>query len=149
MHFRFPAIAFVLIFSLLPAAARDDLDWLKEPDKLNLTLTVQDPDKWIENTVHQISEGKTGELVTGYRPNNSSLSNELRGLSKWGRPVFIEKVRDVRYGTLLREVIYLALYNDTDYVYFRFIIKKNKGGWLISDFWFKTELTHLFPEFVP
>jgi hypothetical protein len=31
-------------------------------------------------------------------------------------------------------------------VYFRFTIKKNVGGWLISNFAFKSEPSELFPK---
>jgi len=58
----------------------------------------------------------------------------------------MEKVVDVKFGTALREVIYVALYHRTDYIYFRFTIKKNVGGWLISNFAFKSEASDLFPK---
>jgi hypothetical protein len=101
---------------------------------------VADPDKWIEQALADISQGKTDDFARNYlalidKPDSfDSFAGNLRVLSRLGAPVFMENVVDVKFGTALREVVYLALYHRTDYVYFRFTIKKNSGGWLISDF---------------
>jgi hypothetical protein len=73
-----------------------------------------------------------------------TFSDLPRPLTRSGSPAFIEKVWDARYGTALRDVIYVAQY-DRDYTYFKFTIKKNRGGWLISNFEFKNEPAKLFP----
>ncbi len=113
---------------------------------------VADPDKWIEQAVANLSQGRTDEFARNYlslidKPNSfDSLAGNLRALVPLGAPAFMDKVVDVKYGAALREVIYLALYRQTDYVYFRFTIKKNLNGWLISDFSFKSEPAELFPK---
>ncbi len=98
-----------------------------------------------------IAQGKTDDFARNYlalidKPNSfDPFAANLRVLQQFGAPVFMEKVVDVKYGGALREVIYLALYRRTDYVYFKFVIKKNSGGWLISDFAFKSNASDLFP----
>ncbi len=113
-----------------------------------------DPDKWIQQGLKDIAQGKTDDFARNYlalidKPNSfDPFAANLRVLQQFGAPVFMEKVVDVKYGGALREVIYLALYRRTDYVYFKFVIKKNSGGWLISDFAFKSErLGSLSPRF--
>ena len=102
-----------------------------------------------------IAQGKTDDFARNYlalidKPNSfDPFAANLRVLQQFGAPVFMEKVVDVKYGGALREVIYLALYRRTDYVYFRFVIKKNSGGWLISDFAFKSNASISFPQISP
>ncbi|MFY9624543.1 MAG: hypothetical protein WAJ91_09190, partial [Rhodoplanes sp.] len=120
------------------------------PARADITV-VPDPDKWIQQGLKDIAQGKTDDFARNYlalidKPNSfDPFAANLRVLQQFGAPVFMEKVVDVKYGGALREVIYLALYRRTDYVYFKFVIKKNSGGWLISDFAFKSNASDLFP----
>ena len=138
MHTRLLAVIAVIIASLTPARA-------------DITV-VPDPDKWIQQGLKDIAQGKTDDFARNYlalidKPNSfDPFAANLRVLQQFGAPVFMEKVVDVKYGGALREVIYLALYRRTDYVYFKFVIKKNSGGWLISDFAFKSNASDLFPR---
>ena len=134
----FAAVAFLIAAALAPARA-------------DITV-VPDPDKWIEQGLKDIAQGKTDDFARNYlalidKPNSfDPFAANLRVLQQFGAPVFMEKVVDVKYGGALREVIYLALYRRADYVYFKFVIKKNLGGWLISNFAFRSEASELFPE---
>lgn len=117
---------------------------------------VSDPDQWINQALQKISDGKTDEFARDFlklidQPNSfDSFAGNLRILSQLGAPVFMDKVVDVKYGDAMREVVYVALYRRTDYIYFKFTIKKNTGGWLISNFSFKNEASNLFPpDFAP
>lgn len=131
------AAAFIL---LLPMAARSDV------------VVVADPDKWIEQALKDITQGKTDEFARNFlglidkAGNFDSFAGNLRPLSRLGTPVFLEKISDVSVGTVMREVIYLALYGRTNYTYFKFTMKKNRGGWLISNFEFKVEPADLYPK---
>lgn len=115
-------------------------------------VVVADPDKWIEQALQDISQGKTDEFARNFltlidKPNIfDSFAGNLRILGRIGAPVFMEKISDVKFGSVLREVIYLALYRRTDYMYFKFTMKKNRGGWLISNFEFKSEASDAFPK---
>ena len=137
---RILKLAFIALLALGPVAARADV------------TVLPDPDKWIETALQDISQGKTDDFARNYLKliDKSgifdSFSGNLRVLSRIGPPVFMEKVQDTKYGTALREVTYVALYRQTDYMYFKFTIKKNKGGWLISNFEFKSEAADLFPK---
>lgn len=114
-------------------------------------VVLQDPDKWIEEALADISAGKTDEFARNFlkiidKPRMfDSFAGNLRVLGRIAPPVFIEKISDAKYGPALRQVMYVGLYNQTDYMYFKFTLKKNRGGWLISNFEFKSEPGDLFP----
>jgi len=125
------------------------------PVRADVTL-VSDPDQWIDQALQKIAEGKTDEFARDFlkmidQPNSfDSFAGNLRILVQLGTPAFTDKVVDVKYGNALREVVYVALYRKTNYMYFKFTIKKNVGGWLISNFAFKNEASDLFPpNFAP
>ena len=126
-------------FVALSLAARADI------------VVLPDPDKWIETALEDITNGKTDDFARNYltligKPELfDSLAGNVRILSTLGAPAFMEKVSDEKYGTAVREVVYLALYRQTDYMYFRFVIKKNRGGWAITNFSFKSEPGETFP----
>lgn len=115
-------------------------------------VVVRDPDKWIEQALQDITQGKTDDFARNFltlidQPNSfDSFAGNLRELTRIGAPAFLDKVYEAKYGDSLREVIYMALYQRSDYIYFKFIIKKNVGGWLISNFAFKNEASGLFPK---
>lgn len=139
---RFCATIAVLIAALAPVRA-------------DVTI-ISDPDQWIGQALQKISQGRTDEFAREFlklidQPNSfDSFAGNLRVLSQLGAPAFMDKVVDVKYGDALREVVYIALYHRTDYMYFKFTIKKNVGGWLISNFAFKNEASDLFPpNFAP
>jgi len=121
------------------------------PGQAKVTI-VPDADNWIEAALQDIAQGKTDEFSRKYlklidkEAIFDSFSANIRPLSRVGAPVFTEKASDVKYGAALREVIFVALYQDADYVYFKFTIKKNRGGWVISNFSFATETGQLFPK---
>jgi len=133
-------MVFIAVLTFAPLAARADV------------AIVQDPDKWIESALQDIAQGKTDDFARNFlklidKSNLfDSFSGNLKVLGRIGAPAFMEKVQDVKYGTALREVIYLALYRQTDYMYFKFAMKKNRGGWMISNFEFKSEPADLFPK---
>jgi hypothetical protein len=137
---RIHAIVFAAVLALTCAAARADV------------VVLDDPDKWIETAIKDISAGKTDDFahnflkIIGKENIFDSFAEKLQVLGRIGPPIFMEKVQDVKYGTALREVVYLALYRQTDYMYFKFTIKKNNNGWLISNFEFKSEPADLFPK---
>jgi hypothetical protein len=115
-------------------------------------VVLQDPDKWIEQALKNIAAGKTDDFAREFlkvidKPGSfDSFAGNLRVLGRMAPPVFVEKISDTTYGPALRQVMYVALYNRTDYMYFKFTIKKNRDGWLISNFEFKSEPGDLFPN---
>ena len=125
------------------------------PVRAEVTI-VSDPDQWITEALQQISDGKTDDFARNFlkmidqSSSFDSFAGNLRILSQLGKPAFMDKVVDVKYGDALREVVYVALYRHTDYIYFKFTMKKNVDGWLISNFAFKNEASNLFPpNFAP
>lgn len=138
MFARFFAAITILVAVIVPARA-------------DVTI-ISDPDQWISQALANISQGRTDDFARDFlkmidQPNSfDAFAGNLRILSQLGEPAFMDKVVDVKYGDALREVIYLALYRRTDYMYFKFTIKKNVGGWLISNFAFKNEASELFPS---
>lgn len=125
------------------------------PIRAEVTI-VKNPDQWIDQALQKISDGKTDEFAREFlkmidqEKSFDSFASNLRILSQIGAPVFMDKVVDVKYGDALREVVYVALYRHTDYIYFKFTMKKNVDGWLISNFAFKNEASNLFPpNFAP
>lgn len=113
---------------------------------------VKDPDAWIDGALKQLTAGRTDDFAHAYlklidKPDSfDSFAGSLRVLGRIGPPAFIDKVVDQKYGTSLREVIYVAQYQRTDYIYFKFTIKKHRDGWMISNFEFKNETGDLFPK---
>jgi hypothetical protein len=136
---RFIGIVVAAFLVLAPAAARADI------------VVISDPDKWIEGAMTNIAEGRTQEFARDFlklidKPDNfDSFHGNLAVLGRIGKPVFFEKVSDERYGNVLRQVTYVALYRQVDYMYFRFIVKKNRNGFAITNFEFKNEAGDLFP----
>lgn len=115
-------------------------------------VVVADPDKWIEQALKDLTQGRTDEFARNFlalidKPGNfDSFAGNLRPLGRLGSPLFLEKISDVSVGTVMREVNYLALFGRTNYTYFKFTMKKNRGGWLISNFEFKVEPADLYPK---
>lgn len=64
---------------------------------------VSDPDKWIEQALADISQGRTDEFARNYltlidKPNSfDSFAGNLRALVPLGAPAFMDKVVDVKY----------------------------------------------------
>ena len=135
---RAPIFVVALLLAFGPVALRAEIQ------------TVPDPDQWIAQALKDITEGRTDDFARNYarmidKPDAAeSLSGALRVLQQV-RPAFLEKAWETKAGTAMREVIYVALYGQTDYIYFRFVTKRNRNGWLISHFEFKGEPGHLFP----
>ncbi|HEY0440555.1 MAG TPA: hypothetical protein VGD36_10820 [Xanthobacteraceae bacterium] len=113
---------------------------------------VKDPDAWVDGALKQLTAGKTDDFARSYlklidKPGSfDSFAGGLRVLSRIGAPAFVDKVVDQKYGTALREVVYVAQYQRTDYIYFKFTIKKHRDGWMISNFKFENETGDLFPK---
>jgi hypothetical protein len=134
------AALFGTFMLLVPPPARADVMLLTEPDR------------WIEAELKGLSEGKTDEFARQFvklidkEASFETLSANLRPLTRLGQPAFLEKVSDTKYGSALREVVYLALYQRTNYIYFKFVLKKNVNGWLVTHFEFKDEVVGLFPK---
>ena len=115
-------------------------------------VLVSDPEEWIQSALQDITQGRTDDFSRNFLTlidkldALESFSKEMRMLSQIAPPAYVEKVHDQNFGTAMRESIYLALYNRTDYVYFKFVSKKNRTGWLISKFEFKIEPAEAFPK---
>jgi hypothetical protein len=113
---------------------------------------LPDAEKWVEAAVQELINGKVEEFSRTYaqmigQPQTTEVLLRRLGVIKTlGQPVFYEKVLDQRYGTSLRQVVYLALYRQTDYAYFKFTIKKNRGGWVVSRFDFRMEGVRCSPR---
>lgn len=113
---------------------------------------VKDADAWIDAALKQLASGKTDDFARAYlklidKPGSfDSFAGGLRVLGRIGPPAFMDKVVDRKYGTALREVVYVAQYQRTDYIYFRFTIKKHRDGWMITNFKFENETGDLFPK---
>ena len=120
------------------------------PASADITV-VPDPDKWIEQGLKDIAQGKTDDFARNYlalidKPNSfDPFAANLRVLQQFGAPVFMEKVVDVKYGGALREVIYLALYRRTDYVYFKSSLKRTRAGGLSRISPSRANASDLFP----
>ena len=137
---RLIVLVLVLMLTVPAAPARADI------------VVLANPDPWIEQALKDISQGKTDEFARNYvklidkADMLDYLADNLRVLSRMGAPEFMEKVSDQKHGTALREVVYLALYSRANYIYFKFVMKKNRSGWLITNFAFKDEASQLFPK---
>jgi hypothetical protein len=133
-------VSWLLVAALLPAnPAHADI------------VVLKDPDAWMQQAMDNIGNQKFDEVTRDFfrlidKPVSEPFAASLRSLGSGGKPVFIEKVSDAKFGDVLRQVTWVALYPQTDYVYFSFIIKKNRGGYAITNFKFKTEAANLFPE---
>ena len=133
------------------AACLAALTFGQPPARADVVI-LADPDKWIEQALKDISDGKTDQFARNFlvlidnEKKFDSFAGNLKVLSRIAPPLFVEKVQDVRFGTVLREVNFVALYGQNDYIYFKFTMKKNRGGWLISNFEFKSEPADLFPK---
>lgn len=136
----------LLCLSLLfaPAASRADI------------VVVADPDKWIEEAMNNLTSGRTEEFAREFlrlidkSSDFESFHRDVAILGRIGKPAFVEKVSDEKYGGVLRQVIFVALYRQVDYIYFRFVVKKNRDGYAITNFQFKDEAANLFPSgFLP
>ncbi len=114
-------------------------------------VVVPDPDKWIEEAMTNLTTGRTEDFARDFlrlidKPNDfESFHREVAILGQIGKPVFVDKVSDEKYGSSLRQVIFVALYRQVDYVYFRFMVKKNRDGYAITNFQYKDEAPNLFP----
>ena len=114
-------------------------------------VVVPDPDKWITEALDNIAAGRTEEFAREFlrvidKPNDfDSFHRDVAILGQIGKPAFLEKISDEKYGDVLRQVIYVALYRQVDYVYFRFVVKKNRNGYAITNFQYKDEAADLFP----
>lgn len=138
MLFRALALAALLAFAA--PAARADI------------VLVSDPEEWIQSALQDITQGRTDDFSRNFLTlidkldALESFSKEMSVLSRIAPPAYVEKVHEQKFGTAMRESVYLALYNKTDYVYFKFVAKKNREGWLISKFEFKIEPAEAFPK---
>jgi hypothetical protein len=134
------AMLFTALLALAAPAARADI------------VLVSDPEEWIQSALQDITQGRTEDFSRNFLTlidkldALESFAKEMSVLSRIAPPVYVEKVHDQKFGTAMRESIYLALYNKTDYVYFKFVAKKNREGWLISKFEFKIEPAEAFPK---
>jgi hypothetical protein len=136
---RLAALLFSAFLVFAPAASRADI------------VVVPDPDKWITQALDNIAAGRTEDFAREFlrvidKPNDfESFHRDVAILGQIGKPVFMEKVSDEKFGDVLRQVIYVALYRQVDYVYFRFVVKKNRNGYAITNFQYKDEAADLFP----
>ncbi len=130
---------FSLAVLMMPFTARADI------------VVLKDPDAWMRQAIETIKEQRFDEFSRDFfrvidKPYSEPFAASLRALGGAGNPVFIEKAADSRFGDVLRQVTWLGLYGQTNYVYFSFVFKKNRDGYAVTNFKFKTEPAHLFPE---
>jgi hypothetical protein len=136
---RAPVLIVALLLAFGPVAGRAEVQ------------AVADSDQWIAQALKDITEGRTDDFARNYArmidkaDAFEGLAAALRVLQR-SRPAFVEKAWETKAGTALREVIYVALYGQADYIYFRFVIKRHRNGWLVSHFEFKPEPGQLFPR---
>jgi hypothetical protein len=134
------AVFFAALLALACPAAHADI------------VVVSDPDEWIQSALQDITRGRTDDFSRNFLTlidkldALESFSKEMSVLSRIAPPAYVEKVYEQKFGNAMRESVYLALYNKTDYVYFKFVAKKNREGWLISKFEFKIEPAEAFPK---
>lgn len=125
--------------------------WLTASAARGDIVVLKDPDAWMQQAIDNIRNQKFDEVTRDFfrlidKPVNEPFAASLRSLGQVGKPVFIEKASDAKFGDVLRQVTWVGLYGETNYVYFSFVIKKNRGGYAITNFRFKTEAANLFPE---
>jgi hypothetical protein len=114
-------------------------------------VALSDPDAWMRQSMQAIAQGKTDDFAREIlrlldKPDGfDALAGNMRVLSTLGSPAFTEKVIDSTFGSALRRVVFVNLYKGTDYVYFQFVLKKNRNGFAVTDFKFKSEPSALFP----
>jgi hypothetical protein len=136
---RIAGLLAAVFFLLAPAGSRADI------------VVLSDPDKWMTDAIANIAAGRTQEFARDFlklidkSDSFESFHGNLAVLGRIGKPAFIEKVSDERYGDVLRQVTYVGLYREVDYMYFKFIVKKNRNGFAITNFVFKNEAGDLFP----
>jgi hypothetical protein len=133
-------LVFALVLALSPVSAFADI------------VILPDAEKWVEAAVKELAAGKTDEFANSYlkiidQPQLlPQLAERLKPIQQLGQPAFLERVMDQRFGTSVRQLIYVALYNKTDYGYFKFVIKKNRGGWAVTSFDFRVEPGDAMPR---
>jgi hypothetical protein len=136
---RFAGLMFSAFVLLAPAASRAEI------------VEVPDPDKWIEGAMNNLTSGRTEDFARDFlrlidKSNDfESFHRDVAVLGQIGKPVFVEKVSDEKFGTSLRQVIFVALFRQVDYIYFRFVVKRNRTGYAITNFQYKDEAANLFP----
>jgi hypothetical protein len=114
-------------------------------------VVLKDPDAWMRQAIDNIKAEKFDDVTRDFfrlidKPFDEPFAAALRELGRGGKPVFIEKAADSKFGDVLRQVTWVALYRQTNYVYFSFVIKKNRDGYAITSFKFKSEASQLFPD---
>jgi hypothetical protein len=138
-------LVFALILALAPVALAP------VPTSADI-MVLPDAEKWVEAAVKELASGKTDEFATAYikmidQPQLlQQLTERLKPIQQLGQPAFLERVADQRFGTSLRQLIYVALYKSSDYGYFKFVIKKNRGGWAVTSFDFRVEPGDAMPR---
>jgi hypothetical protein len=132
--------AFALLLFLAPLPSRADI------------VVLSDPDKWIAEAIDHLAAGRTETFSREFlrlidkSDDFESFHRDVSVLARIGKPAFMQKVSDEKYGgDTLRQVIFVALYRQVDYIYFRFVVKKNRDGFAITNFQFKDEAADLFP----
>ena len=134
----FKVLLLAVAFMAAPAARAD-------------IVVLKDPDAWMRQAIDNIKNEKFDDVTRDCfrlidKPVDEPFAASLRELGRGGKPVFIEKASDSKFGDVLRQVTWVALYRQTNYVYFSFVIKKNRDGYAITSFKFKSEASQLFPD---
>jgi hypothetical protein len=137
---RVRELVFALILALAPVSSYADI------------VILPDAEKWVEAAVKELAAGKTDEFANTYikmidQPQLlPALAERLKVIQQLGPPAFLERIADQRFGTSVRQLIYVALYKSTDYGYFKFVVKKNRGGWMVTSFDFRIEPGDALPR---
>ena len=59
---------------------------------------------------------------------------------------YVDRVRDERHGTSLREVVFLAYTSRDRWIYFTFVLKRGATGWQVTRFDYAIDRFDVFPD---
>jgi hypothetical protein len=138
MHLRLLPLLAAFVFLTGSAAFAGPLP-IDDPDRFsNEAFTLVSQNKF-HDAAHKLAE-TVGQPDTAKR-----LEHGLKHFA--GRKFdFGRKVYDKDYGGALRQIIYVAYFEKTGFIYFRFTYKMTSRGWYLTNFLFKDGGQELFPK---
>ena len=131
----------LITLALLFAVGRVEAGTAKIVDDMDAIALTMSKD-FSEDRLDDVADMLT-ELV-GIPEQKTSVENSF-GLFKGKRADLIDKVVDKTYGTSLRQIVYFLSYSDNTFLYLRFNFKRTGKGWILANFWYKTEGVEIFP----
>jgi hypothetical protein len=126
------------LFFPVGIAAAGSAKIIDDMDAVALTMSKA----FSEDRLDEVA-GMLTELV-GIPEQKTSVQNSF-GHFKGKRADLVDKVVDKTYGTSLRQIVYLLPYSDNSFLYLRFNFKRTGTGWILANFWYKTETQEIFP----